>query len=94
MNFDKDLIKKLQINNIDFRIVKKEENLLEDPNIKVGEEGHLTIIRIADNSPNPLDLYLTTKCKIKCYNKNGELLNIVDDIYYDTKDLLKFLKEY
>lgn len=93
MNFKKELIKLLLKNNLDFRIVKANDFLLEEQ-IKVGEEGNLKIIRIAEVSPNPIDLYLTTKLNIKLYNKNGELIKLVDNVYYTYSDLINFLKEY
>lgn len=91
--FNKKIIKSLQLNNIEFKILLKDDYLLEE-NIFIGLEGEYKVLRIAEDSPNPIDLFLTTEDNIKVYNKDGELILYVDQIYNDYNDLLRYLKEY
>lgn len=91
--FEKKIIKSLQLNNIDFKILHKEDFLLEEK-INIGIEGEYKVLRIAEDSPNPIDLFLTTDSNIKVYNKNGELILNIDQVYNDYNDLIRYLKEY
>ncbi|MGL5711165.1 MAG: hypothetical protein ACRCW9_10050 [Cetobacterium sp.] len=91
--FDKKIIKALQNNLIEFRILLREDELLEEK-LKVGIEGEYQILRIADDSPNPIDLYLTTDGNIKVYEHHGELILNIDQVYNDLNSLINFLKEY
>jgi hypothetical protein len=93
MKIGHSIIRKLSKLNIEFRALSHNCFLL-DEDIQVGHEGKRTIIRICENSLNPLDVYLTTKNNYKVYDKNGNLIFKIDNVYYTEQDFINYLKKY
>ena len=93
MKIDGSLIKALADLNIDFRLLSVNCTMLEE-DIKIGKEGRGNIIRLCENSMNPLDIYLTTKNKYRVYDKTGTQIFYIDKVYVTERDFINFLRKY
>lgn len=94
MKFSAAFIEQLMMDkNTGLRFVTPNDILFESKE-PAGEEAVGVVLRIAEDSNNPLEVHLTTAGNFKIYDKLGCMVKFFDTKYEHIKDIVRFLKKY
>ena len=94
MKFSAAFIEQLMMDkNTGLRFINSNDILFETQE-SAGEEAVGNVIRLAEDSNNPLEVHMTTSGNFRVYNKLGSMIKFFDTKFEHIKDIVSFLKKY
>lgn len=92
MKFDSSFVEKLMSDkSLKFRLVGVKDILFHN-NEEAGEESIGNVARVAENTPLPLEIVLTTAGNYKLFDKQGKMVKFLDKKYHTLEEIIYYIK--